>query len=169
MTGKLRCAARIADRVAAWIEKTILLLTFLLLAAVTALQIVSRPLNLQTTWTLELGGYLLVWMIFSGAALGVREWRHVRFDALIQSVPSAARRHLARLAELLVLGFAVFLLWTSVGLVERQLSWGQMTATLPANINIGAMTAIMPVAGAFMIVHLINRFLGGQGDDGKED
>ncbi len=157
----IRTVVRALDRAAAWVEHTVLLVSLVLLACVTALQIASRELQLYTTWTLEVGSYLLVWMIFAGAALGVRERKHVRFDALVHTLPGSVTIVLDHLADVLVLGFAIFLLWTSTGLVERQFSWGQMTATLPVNINIGLTSIIMPLAGAFMIVHLLNRFLDG--------
>ena len=165
MMAGVRTVVRAADSAVAWIERAILLIAFLLLAFVTGLQIVSRELALQTTWTLEVGGYLLVWLIFAGASLGVRHWKHVRFDALALALPESVRRPLERFAELVVFGFALFLVWTSSGLVERQVSWGQMTATLPANISIGAISAIMPLAGGFMLIHLIHRFLGARNDD----
>jgi len=151
------------DRTIAGIESAVIVLVFLLMTALSALQVLGRQFDLPTTWTLELGAYLLVWLIFTGASLGVRTWQHVRFDVLLDMVPARARRVADVAIEICVLGFAVFLALSSIALVRQQLAWGQQTATLPVNVSIAFTAVIVPISAIFMIIHVGQRLLAEKG------
>lgn len=157
---RLRQILAIADRLIARLEAIVLVVTFALLGILTGLQVLGRQFDLPTTWTLELAAYLLVWLIFTGASLGVREWQHVRFDAVLELFSGRVRRIIDVAIELTVLGFVVFLAITASHLVERQLAWGQRTATLPVNVSIAFTAVIIPISAVFMAVHIGQRLFG---------
>jgi len=57
------------------------------------------------SWTEEVPRYLLIWISFLAAAVGVLHRDHVGFDVLFNALPRAARRVLGVLLSLLIFGF----------------------------------------------------------------
>jgi len=63
---------------------------------VVLLQVVSRYLlDNSLTWTEELSRYLFAWIIFLGAALGLRDQSHIKVDFFVAHFP----RHLQRVVD----------------------------------------------------------------------
>ncbi|MDC0936411.1 TRAP transporter small permease [Pirellulales bacterium] len=60
---------------------------------VVLLQVVSRYLlDNSLTWTEELSRYLFAWIIFLGAALGVRDQSHIKIDFFVAHFPKPLQR-----------------------------------------------------------------------------
>src|ERR1700741_5177877 len=57
------------------------------------------------SWTEEVPRYLLIWISFLGAAVGVLNRDHVGFDVLFNALPRPARRVLGVTLSLLIFGF----------------------------------------------------------------
>ena len=57
------------------------------------------------SWTEEVPRYLLIWISFLGAAVGVLHRDHVGFDVLFNALPTTARRVLGVTLSLLIFGF----------------------------------------------------------------
>ena len=82
----------------------IILATALFIIVVAA--IVARyGFGQAVSWTEEVPRYLLIWISFLGAAVGVLHRDHVGFDVLFNALPTMARRVLGVTLSLLILGF----------------------------------------------------------------
>ncbi|SCY65373.1 TRAP-type C4-dicarboxylate transport system, small permease component [Paracoccus tibetensis] len=103
MTAPVRAVLRLWSCVEAVAEAAIVLLTVAMVAAAAA-QIVARyAFAAPLAWSEELSRYLFVWLAFLAAWLAWRRREHISLDML----PGRVRPATVRLAELLVLAFAV--------------------------------------------------------------
>lgn len=88
------------------------------------LGVFSRYVLVQTfTWYDEIARACFVWMVFLGAAAGVRRQAHFRLHLAVDRLPLRARQAAEVVALLVVIGFAVVLVrqgWTFVELGRFQ-------------------------------------------------
>ena len=83
---------------------TLALLTILLL--VVGLQIFARyVLNHSLFWSEELARYLFIYLVFLGAAMVLRQERHIQVSAFVDRLPARMRSAVIVLGDLLMLGF----------------------------------------------------------------
>lgn len=81
-------------------------------------------LNWSNAWT-ELSSILIMsWFIFLGAAVGVRENYHLGFDVLLYVLPPGSKKVLRTLSDLVVIAFAVGMIW--YGIVLMRLQWNEV-------------------------------------------
>ncbi len=106
-------------------------------------------------WADEIPGFLLVWIAFLGAYLAIRREGHIAFDLLVAKLPPRPRAVLQTLIDLLVVGFLVLLVRTSVEMIARVGGREIETAPIPQ----GVFMAILPIAGMLMIVGLAVRIV----------
>jgi len=71
---------------------------------------------------------LVICVAMFGASVGVRETGHIGLDSLVKLLPPAGQRACAVLGDVLVLGFAVVLVWGSVEMFEA--TWPNSIPTL---------------------------------------
>lgn len=103
-------------------------------------------LNDSPSWT-EPGAVLLMsWFIFLGAAVGVRENYHLGFDVLLYVLPSAGKRVLRMISDIVILAFGIGMVWYGSQLVA--LTWN---TTLPSLGISGAHDYFPVVGGGFLI------------------
>jgi len=106
---------------------TIALLVVLLL--VVGAQIFARyVLNHSLFWSEELARYLFIYLVFLGAAVMLRQRRHIQVSFFMERFSSTPRRAVAILVDLLLLAFVGTVLWQSVTLMT--LVWTVPTAAL---------------------------------------
>ena len=89
-------------------------LAAILAAAVTVLillNVVTRSLGAALFWVDELAIYAMAWMAFLGASAALHYRQAVAVTILTDALPAQARRVVARLVDLVVLVFALFMLW----------------------------------------------------------
>ena len=96
-------------------EDWIALVFFWLLAGVIFHQFFTRyALNDSAGWTEEIARYLLICVVFVGAAIGVRKNNHVQVDFFYRIMPRWLRRVMSTLVDLFrvaFLGYAAWLTW----------------------------------------------------------
>jgi TRAP-type C4-dicarboxylate transport system permease small subunit len=100
------------------------------------------------SWTEEVPRYLLIWISFLAASVGVLRREHVGFDVLFNALPTPARRVLGVGLSLLILGFG----WVvfRYGIVFVQDFGGDLMETVPYK-NYWYYPA-MPISGFLIIV-----------------
>lgn len=85
-------------------------------------------LNWGQAWT-ELSSILIMgWFIFLGTAVGIRENFHLGFDVLLYVLPAGSKKILRTLSDLVVLSFAVGMIW--YGIVLMRLQWDEILPSL---------------------------------------
>lgn len=76
------------------------LLLFWLLGATVLYQFVTRYVfNDSAAWTEEVARYMLIGVVFIGAAIGVRKNNHIQVDFFFRHMPAALARWLARAVD----------------------------------------------------------------------
>ena len=94
--------AKLLVDIVRWVCIVLATLLFLIVvAAVTA----RYGFGEAVSWTEEVPRYLLIWISFLAAAVGVLHRDHVGFDVLFNALPTAVRRVLGVALSALILGF----------------------------------------------------------------
>jgi TRAP-type C4-dicarboxylate transport system permease small subunit len=97
----------------------ILILATAIFVIVTMAVFMRYVLGTSFSWTEEVPRYLLIWISFLGAAVGVQRGEHIAFDLLYKSLPPKPRLVLFWILNLLVLGFGWIMLRYGIVFVEE--------------------------------------------------
>jgi TRAP-type C4-dicarboxylate transport system permease small subunit len=104
-------------------------------------------LNWGNAWT-ELSAIMIMsWFIFLGAAVGVRENFHLGFDVLLYILPPGSKIFLRTLSDLVVLSFAVGMIYYGSALMRLQ--WNEVMPSLGIS---GAFRYLPLTAGGVLIL-----------------
>lgn len=91
-----------------------------------AVQVFMRyVMGASLSWSEEIARYLFIWLIYLGISYGAREMRHIKIDAALDLFPRRIRPAIVILGDLLFLAFALYIVWTSWSVIERQMILGQ--------------------------------------------
>jgi len=118
-------------------------------------------LGAQATWTDELARYLLVWVSLIGGALMYREHGHLGVDYFVGKFDPSAQRATAIVVELIVFGFALFVLgYGGWKLMSEAFRAGETTTSL--GFQVGWLHVATPVSGLFMAAFAIEHLICGR-------
>jgi TRAP-type C4-dicarboxylate transport system permease small subunit len=101
------------------------------------------------TWYDEIARLLFVWMVFLGAAVGVRQAGHFRLHLVIDRFPPRLRRAAELLGVLAIMLFGAVLVQQGWKLVEL----GQFQQTPVMGLSKRYVYASMPVGGILIILY----------------
>lgn len=91
-----------------------LMLAALLALSITVLillNVVTRSIGAALFWVDELAIYAMAWMTFLGASAALHFGHTIVITILTDALPSLVQRVVAKLVDLVVLGFALFMIW----------------------------------------------------------
>ena len=122
------------------------------------LQVILRyAFNTALVWTEELSGFAMVWTVYMGASLAVRERFHVRIMAGVVALPRPVALPLVILADLMWLGFNLFMI--GVGL-DYLAVLRERTSTSPAlNIDMLWPESIVVIGYVLMTLRLLQIYV----------
>jgi len=124
-----------------------------LMAALTVdlmLGVFSRYVLVQTfTWYDEVARICFVWVVFLGAAVGVKRQAHWSLRLVVDHFPGPLRRAVATFGVLVVMSFAAVLIWQGWTFVEL----GRFQHTPVMGVPKAWVYLAMPVGGALMILY----------------
>ena len=141
-----------------------------LMTAFVAWQVFGRyVLNDSPNWTEQGSVMLMSWVIFLGAAVGIRENYHLGFDVLIYVVPLKGKRALRMISDLVILAFGIGMIWYGSKLVA--LTWNSVLPSLGIS---GAFDYFPIVGGGLLVViftleRIVLRLAGAPVDGGLDD
>lgn len=93
---------------------------FWVLGAVVFYQFFTRyVLNDSASWTEEIARYLLIGVVFVGAAVGVRRNNHIQVDFVYRFLPKPAARAIATVVDIVRLAFLATACVLTVQLIDR--------------------------------------------------
>ena len=122
------------------------------LAAVVFFQVFNRfVLKAPLAWTEELAMLLFQWVVFLGAAVGVKRMSHFGIDLLVEKLPQKARRRVEIIIPFSIGVIALTLIIEGIKLLK--LTQFQGYTTMP--FSHAWATAAMPVSGVLMILYVI--------------
>jgi TRAP-type transport system small permease protein len=137
-------------RAAANCVEGLLLVMMVVLCADVFLGVFSRYVMHSTfTWYDEIARLLFVWIVFLGAAVGVRRSGHFRLHLVIDRFPPALRRVADIVGVLAIMGFGLVLIQQGWKLVEL----GRFQQTPVMGLSKGYVYASMPAGGALIILY----------------
>jgi C4-dicarboxylate transporter DctQ subunit len=115
-------------------------------------------------FTEELARYLMVWVVFLGSAIAVRDGAHIRISMLLNRLPPSVQRWVTVIAEVLTLVFLSIIVVEGVRILPKQLS--QIPATF--DVPLFYFYLAIPVGSLLMMIFLLPRLWQGlrSGDDG---
>jgi TRAP-type C4-dicarboxylate transport system permease small subunit len=139
------------------VVEAILYLLVIALVVVVAAQVFWRYfLENSLTWSEELARFMFIWVIFLGAEVTLRKKAHIAIDSLVNSLKGIPQLILSLLIDLIIIIFAVIVLYSGIELVQATLN--QYSSAL--HISIGLVYSAIPVSMALMIVNLVISIIG---------
>ena len=148
------------------IERTLtMLLNTVLISAVTLLVfdvvwgVFTRYImGEQAEWTEELARFLLIWVALLGGAVAFHTKGHLGVDYFVSKLHPDARKLMAVVAHLLVLGFAsMIFLYGGTRVVTDALLMEQTTPAL--GWKMGYVYLALPISGLFMLIYTIQHMI----------
>jgi C4-dicarboxylate transporter DctQ subunit len=119
--------------------------------------------NLPPAWSLEIFEFLMVWAIFIGFGIALRENHHIVIDLLYDKLPYRVKRVLSIVSNLIGAGFGVFM--TVTGVQMTAITYKQQIITIDVGIPVWITYIIMPVGMAlFAFYFIIKCFKAIRGD-----
>ncbi len=127
---------------------------FIVLVLDVLLGISSRAIGYPVRWTEELATFLLVWLVFTGAAVAYREKAHLGIDLLVNSMHESVRPWASLAIHGLMSLIVIFIfLVGGVSVFLDRLQFMQMMSTL--GIPKAFQYLSLPVSGLFLLAYLI--------------
>jgi len=139
------------DRVATFLA----VVTLVAMTATTTLQIICRFFFTALSWSEELARYLMIWLTFLGASMGVKRGTHIAVTFAVSPLATKWRRGLALLVQVLALYFFILVAYYGWRLMNFQAY--QVSAGL--GISMRYVYVSMPVGGALCAVHVLAEIL----------
>ncbi len=128
----------------------LLLVMMVVLCADVFLGVFSRYVMARTfTWYDEIARLLFVWIVFLGAAVGVRRSAHFRLHLLVDRFPPGLRRVAHVVGVLVVMGFGLLLIQQGWKLVEL----GQFQRTPVMGLSKQYVYLSVPAGGVLIILY----------------
>lgn len=104
--------------------------TILGMVMLIVLQVGSRWLGGSLAWTEELSRFLFVWTIWLGMAAGFRQGQHPSLNFLSAISSPQLQTFLRLLQAAAATVFFSIVLWHGIELIQQQLRYGEVSATL---------------------------------------
>lgn len=150
----LRALAVGADRALTLFETTFIGAGLAFCAVLLFVNVVLRYVFFASLgWAEELAIYIVVWIVFVGAAMAVRTRGHIAVDLLPLALSPENRRRLQFVALALMLVFLAVFFYYSTQHVLRVRALGQMMPALRAPMWLAYLA--MPVGTALMFVRTV--------------
>jgi len=128
----------------------LLLVMMVLLCLDVFLGVFSRYVMARTfTWYDEIARLLFVWIVFLGAAVGVRRSAHFRLHLVLDRFPPGVRRVAHVVGVLVLMGFGLLMIQQGWKLVEL----GQFQRTPVMGLSKRYVYASVPAGGVLIILY----------------
>jgi TRAP-type C4-dicarboxylate transport system permease small subunit len=130
------------------------LLLMVVLSVDLMLGVFSRYVLARTfTWYDEIARAAFVWVVFLGAAVGVKRGAHFRLHLLVDVLPASLQRAAQGLAFLVALAFSVVLIQQGGAFMEL----GRVQTLPVSGVSKAWVYAAMPVGGILIVVYTVPR------------
>lgn len=94
-------------------------------------QVIMRYVfSASLTWSEELARYIFIWLVYFSVSYAARTEKHIRIEAALMAFPKKFRPYVEIFSEILVLLFALFIVYTSFTVVQKINISGQNSPAL---------------------------------------
>lgn len=125
-----------------------------LLTIILSIQIVNRYIfSTSFVWLEEIARISFVWLIYFCVASAARENDHIRVGLIDMFVSPATLRIINYIADALVVGFNLVIVWYGVQLMISSITYGDKTPV--TNIPMTIIYAVIPFCFALMVFRIL--------------
>ena len=135
------------------IEATLVVGSFFIVGMVTTEVVMRKFFGSSLILTEELARYLMVWLVFLGGALAVRDGAHIRINFLVKRFGRMGQIITGLVAQALTILFLVLLIVQGIKILPQQ--FYQTTITFDAQMFYFYLA--IPVGSVLMIVYMVPR------------
>ena len=129
-----------------------------LIAVCVFAQVVSRYVfSTAITWTEELAGFAMVWAVYMGASLCVRERFHIRILVAVHALPARLGRYVIFLADIAWAAFSVLMLQVSWAYLE--VLWHFPSYSPSLGVNQFYPQSILIIGYGLMLLRLVQTYV----------
>ncbi|MEW6662409.1 MAG: TRAP transporter small permease [Bacillota bacterium] len=141
------------------IEEYIIMVLLPVMVVVVFVATMARYLQLfSLPWSEELARYIMVWLAYIGASLGIKRGAHLGIDALVNALPPKLRVALIFVRTGIILLFTGLVVFYSYQIISHQQRIGQTSPAL--FIPIWWAYLAVPVGSLMMGIRSIQVFAG---------
>ncbi|MEW6623447.1 MAG: TRAP transporter small permease [Bacillota bacterium] len=113
------------------LEEYILIALFPMMVIVVFVATVARYLQLfSIPWSEELARYIMVWLAYIGASLGMKRGAHLGIDALVSIFPGKLRAFFCILRTVIIVFFCALVVYFSYKIIQHQINIKQTSPAL---------------------------------------
>ncbi|MCM3762069.1 TRAP transporter small permease [Alkalihalobacillus oceani] len=117
-------------------------------------QVVLRYVfNYSLYWSEEVARYLIIWFIFIGSSIAVREKAHATVDLLLVYLPPRFKRILSILGSVIAIIFFVLIFQSGIQTIENVMQFNNVTPALGIPMYMPYLA--IPVGSTLMILRFI--------------
>ncbi len=139
---------RILSRI---VEVLIILGATIIVCTVTVEVVLRYLFGLSLIFTEELSRYLMVWIVFLGSAIAIRDGSHIKITVLVKHFSHKTQQVLSLIAYTLTAFFLVIISVEGIKILPQQLY--QMCITM--NISLFYFYLAIPIGSVLMIIFLL--------------
>lgn len=119
------------DRIARNAERLAMLWLYAFIVLVIVVEVIRRfVFDFSSIWGEEAARFAFIYLVWIGAAVGVRNRSHIRFNIIADMLPARGATALSILGNLAVAGFAVFAFYWSIEPIATSLRFGSVSEGL---------------------------------------
>ncbi|MDD9745272.1 MULTISPECIES: TRAP transporter small permease [Marinovum] len=137
------------EKVILWIIETICLALLVTLAVAVIYSTTMRYLGSSPSWYDEIASVLLAWLTYFGATYALFLRHHMSFGGIVAALPKRAAVALARLSEVLVIGFFAVVAWYG-NAVLAVAKWDSLLSIRWMTLDI--VQSVIPITAVLMIL-----------------
>jgi TRAP-type C4-dicarboxylate transport system permease small subunit len=107
----------IDSKITRYLDKTItygIIVAHAILLLVVLGQVVTRLLYISVPWTEEVAMFILCYLVFLGATIGVKNRDHFSMEVITNILPSRLSKYLAIMNQIILVILLTILLWSGV-------------------------------------------------------
>ncbi|MFB3819261.1 MAG: TRAP transporter small permease [Candidatus Methylomirabilales bacterium] len=148
---------KLCDGVARTLQHVLVALGVILIAAVTLL-VAARyvPGVPRWLWPLEIANWAMIWMVFVGASLALRQGMHFNVDLFMGKTPARGVHVFLRLVYFVFVGFVTLtFIFFGYGFLTR---WAMIQTSEILMVNMAFLYVSVPVAGLLWLLFLVEDF-----------
>ncbi|MCL6575705.1 TRAP transporter small permease [Kyrpidia sp.] len=108
-------------------------------------------------WALEVFEFLMVWSIFLGFGMALRDNHHISVDLLYDRLPGGIRKIFDIISNFIGAAYSIFM--TVTGVQITMLAYQQGIVTTDAGIPVWLTYLIMPIGMALLAIHFVLKLM----------
>lgn len=138
-------------------EETLGVVLFAGVCLLVLLGALTRTVGMPLVWAVDIAQLLFAWTAVLGADVALKRWQHIEIDILVRLFPESVREVIGLIWLLVIAAFLAALVWLGTELtllnLERELgdtplSYGLVTAAIPAGAALMLITVVVRLARA---------------------